>query len=72
MGQVQEQDSRFELIDQRAAARLLQVSPRTLETWRHRGGGPPYIKVSKSVRYSTLDLFEWLEGQKRASTSRIV
>jgi len=33
------------------------------------GGGPPFIKVGKAVRYKLADLDKWLEGQKHGSTS---
>jgi len=58
-----------ELIGQQDAARLLSVSERTLEGWRHRGGGPPYVKLERAVRYRRCDLVAWIEAQTKASTS---
>jgi hypothetical protein len=40
-----------------------------LEKLRVVGGGPPFIKVGKAVRYKLADLDTWLEEQKRGSTS---
>ena len=52
------------------AARLLNLSPRTLEGMRCRGGGPPFIKLSaRAIRYRLGDIHEWLARQRRTSTS---
>ena len=41
-----------QLLNQRQAASLIGVSERTLECWRCRGGGPPFVKISRrAVRY---------------------
>ena len=58
------------LIRQDEAARLLQVSPRTLEAWRYRGGGPRYVKLSaRCVRYAPSDIEAWQQDCKRRHTS---
>ena len=41
----------------------------TLETKRVRGGGPEFIKLGKSVRYTRRACFEWLAAGRRRSTS---
>lgn len=55
------------------AADYLKLSPRCLEAYRVRGGGPPYIKLggprSGRVRYAIEDLEAWLQGLKRISTT---
>ena len=52
------------------AALLLGLSPRTLEAFRLRGGGPPYIAVTpKAVRYRRRDLEDWITPRPRVSTS---
>lgn len=52
------------------AAYVLGLSPRTLESMRLRGGGPPYIAVtSKAVRYRRGDLEDWIASRRRLSTS---
>ena len=49
------------LLNQREAAELLHVSPRTLEAWRRKGAGPRYIIYSvRCLRYSERALREWL------------
>lgn len=36
-----------------------QLRPRTLEQWRYRRMGPPYIKVGGRVRYSRKACAKW-------------
>ena len=55
--------------DTPGAAKLLGLSPKTLERWRLEGGGPKYRKFGKRVMYAETDLSEWAEGQTRTSTS---
>lgn len=53
-----------DLMAQDEAAAYVARPVRTLEQWRHRGEGPPYIKRGRSVRYSRRDLDAWLaEGR---------
>ena len=44
------------LMSQPQLARRLEVSLRTLERWRVEGGGPPFLKVRRRVRYDDDDL----------------
>jgi excisionase family DNA binding protein len=54
----------------REAARHLRVSPRTLEHWRLRGGGPPFRKVGcRAVRYRLSDLDAFLDADVRINTA---
>ena len=52
------------------AARLLQVSHRTLEDWRLRGGGPRFSKIGRSVRYRRIDLEEFLRQHSFENTAQ--
>lgn len=59
------------LVDEREAADLLCYSVRALQNWRHRGGGPLYIKVSaRSVRYRRRDLLAWIDARTVANSSQ--
>ena len=59
-----------ELLRPREAARLLAFSPRALEAWRTRGGGPRFVRVSaRAVRYRRGDLVDWARERLRCSTS---
>lgn len=49
------------LLTTKQAALYLNYELRTLEGWRARGVGPPYIKVNaRSFRYRLTDLEDWL------------
>ncbi len=58
------------LLNQRQAASLIGVSERTLECWRCRGGGPPFVKLSRrAVRYRRKDIDRWVGERVQYSTS---
>jgi hypothetical protein len=57
------------VLDTRAAAEFLGVSPRTLEGLRVRGGGVPFVKIGGAVRYRLTTLEAYLQQQERVSTS---
>jgi hypothetical protein len=58
------------LMHEREAAALLGYSPRALQNWRLRGGGPVFVKVSeRSIRYQHSDLMAWIAGRRRARTA---
>lgn len=44
------------------AAKLLNLSSRTLQNWRITGNGPPYIRVGRAIRYRRHDLTAWLDA----------
>lgn len=50
-------------------AERMGFSVRTLQAWRHRGGGPPFLKINGAVRYDPARSDAWLEEQTRTSTS---
>ena len=52
------------------ASRLLGVTYRTLEQWRHLGKGPAYVRVGGAVRYLPNDLTEWL-GSNRVDPAMV-
>lgn len=52
------------------AAQYLSISPKSLEAWRTRGGGPRFVRLrSRAIRYRLNDLVEFVEQGLRASTS---
>lgn len=58
------------LLDERAAATALGMTPRTMSNWRRVGGGPPFIRVSsRCIRYRVADLESWAAERLRTSTS---
>ena len=58
------------LMRQEDAAQMLGVTPRALEAWRYRGGGPRYIRISgRCIRYRRSDIITWIAARERHSTS---
>lgn len=58
------------LLYQAEVAYLTAQSERTLEAYRLRGGGPPFIVIGKrGVRYRRGDVQEWIAARRRRSTS---
>lgn len=57
------------LLNETEMAQLLGVQPATLQAWRLRGGGPPFVKINRLVRYNSRDVEAWLLTRKRSSTS---
>lgn len=51
------------------AATLLGVSVRTLQAWRVRGGGPPYVKIGRAVRYQRRALVTFQQQNTVTSTT---
>ena len=49
----------------RELAQEFDCPPETLATWRHRGIGPPYTKIGRSVWYRRADVEAWLAAQQR-------
>ena len=58
-----------EAVDTQEASRITDTPAPTLETLRVRGGGPAFVKLKKSVKYTRRSLFEWLAAGRRTSTS---
>ncbi len=54
------------------AAKRLRVSPRTMERWRVKGGGPPYRKHGKRALYEEQTLMKWsAEGERRSTSEQL-
>jgi len=49
-----------ELVDRVTAAKLLGVSPRTLDRWKSNGDGPSRISIGRKVRYRRSSLEAWV------------
>lgn len=56
------------LLNDKAAAALLDVAPGTLSVWRSTGRyALPFLKIGRKVRYRQADLIAWLESRTRES-----
>ncbi len=56
-------------VDTGAAARYLALSPHSLECYRSLGGGPPFYKFGKFVRYAVPDLEAWTASCRHTRTT---
>ena len=54
------------LLSTKDAAVELRLRPNTLEIWRFKGIGPPYVKIGRSVRYIRRDLRDYVVQHKVA------
>jgi hypothetical protein len=60
------------LFNQNTIAHIRDCSPATLERGRWAGGGIPYIKIGRAVKYCKRDVIAWLEQhQSQNSTSEM-
>ena len=50
------------LLREQDAADLLSLSVRTLQSWRIRMAGPPFVQVGRAVRYRRRDLIAWIDA----------
>ncbi len=50
-------------------AKLLGLKKGTLETWRYHGKGPKFHKIGRYVRYSMVDIEDFIQASRRTSTS---
>jgi helix-turn-helix protein len=48
-------------------AQRLEVTVKTLRSWRHSGKGPKYLKVSRAVHYPESTVNDWLASQIRTA-----
>jgi Helix-turn-helix domain len=62
------------LVDERTAADLLGAKVRTVQAWRRRGVGPPFVKLGSApnaqIRYPLVLLREFLDRHLVATDSR--
>ena len=62
-------DPTLVLIDQKRLANMCLCSERTIERKRLDGTGIPFVRIGRLVRYRLIDVLEYLEAQRRTSTS---
>ncbi len=56
-------------INEHVASEFLGFTVAFLQNLRYRGGGPPYSKIGRQVRYRRRDIAAWAGGKVRTSTS---
>jgi hypothetical protein len=55
------------LLPEREASQLLSVSIRTLQAWRFRRVGPPFVRLGRAIRYARRALIEWINANTYAA-----
>jgi hypothetical protein len=69
-GGLESGDDPDQLMRQEQAALFLGVTPRCLENWRYRGGGPQWIEIStRCIRYRRSDLIQFVKERMRTNTT---
>ncbi|HKF93202.1 MAG TPA: helix-turn-helix domain-containing protein [Gammaproteobacteria bacterium] len=58
------------LLDQKAAAHILDKSVAWMERARWAGNGPPYFKIGRAVRYEEDALYAWIAEHSFTSTAQ--
>ena len=53
------------VITEKEAAIHLCLAVQTLRNWRHQRKGPPYIKISRAIRYNLKDIEEYMRQHKK-------
>ena len=63
-----EDTGKIPFVDTEVAARYLALTPHSLECYRSLGGGPPFYKFGKFVRYAVKDLTAWAADRRHTRT----
>jgi predicted DNA-binding transcriptional regulator AlpA len=53
-------------------SKKLVCEEKTLQAWRSRGGGPPFVKIGRLVRYRGCDVKKWIASRTVRSTSELL
>ena len=58
------------LIDESESADFLDLTPRSMQAMRQRGGGPPFFRLSaRCIKYTRYRCKVWYDARMRSSTS---
>ncbi len=70
MRTITENENPVSLLNESQTAQFLGLTIRCLQNWRSRGGGPPYIQISRrAIRYRRADLEAWIDARIVANTT---
>lgn len=58
------------LLNEREAAALLRMSPKTLSQWRWRKRGPSFVTIGRSIRYREEDIEKFLLSSSSVSDQK--
>lgn len=62
-------NSSSKLLNQKQVAEIIGFSEAWLERKRWEGGGIPYRKLGRAVRYEERDVLEWIEAHGKQSST---
>jgi predicted DNA-binding transcriptional regulator AlpA len=51
-------------LNEKQVSEMTNIALPTLRNYRHLGKGPSYLKIGRSIRYSTTDVIEFMESHK--------
>ena len=57
------------LLREKEVAEIYGISVRTLQKWRCTGGGPPFVKANRSIRYRMEEIESYLDLNTHSTTS---
>ena len=57
-------NSRHQAVDEREAAKLLNLSVATLRAWRHRNVGPRFLRFGRAIRYLVADVEAFIDASR--------
>jgi excisionase family DNA binding protein len=55
------------LLSETEVSDLFGISMRTLQAWRMKSGGPPFVRLGRVIRYRRQDLVKWLEANTHSA-----
>lgn len=55
----------MKILSSKQAAEFLGISSGTLENWRLKNYGPPYIKYGNLVKYDEQAVIDWLKSMQK-------
>ncbi len=58
------------LLTEVQVGQLLGLSIRTLQAWRVRQAGPPFVQAGRAIRYRRSDLVSWIDANTMGSSAR--
>jgi len=60
------------LLDEKTVATQLNCEVKTLQAWRCRGVGVPFVRVGRLIRYKPEDVADYIESRRVRSTSQSI
>lgn len=61
--------TKAQMLNEKEVAARWSISPRTLQAWRLKGGGPRFVRLGRAVRYMVQELEQWVANQTKQSTA---